>query len=186
MSRALSIIGSANKSTRPEHDFYPTPPQATEALLRMECFNGSILEPACGDGAISKILVREFKKQHIVSCDLIDRGYGRSGSYDFLKCKERFDNIITNPPYKYATEFVKTALDCSNNKIAMLLKLQFLETVKRHELFKSSPLKIVYVFSKRLSLYRNGEQMKNSGMLCFAWFVWDKNFNGKPTVDWIL
>lgn len=59
---------------RVPHDFYPTPPEAVRALLSVETFEGSIWEPACGDGAISKVLLDAGHE--VVSSDLIDRGYG--------------------------------------------------------------------------------------------------------------
>lgn len=82
---------------RAAYEFYPTPPEATRALLSAEGFEGSIWEPACGDGAISKVL--EAAGYQVVSTDLIDRGYG-AGGHDFLKSdKPLAKNIITNPPY---------------------------------------------------------------------------------------
>jgi len=44
------------------------------ALLSVETFEGSIWEPACGDGAISKVLLAAGFD--VVSTDLIDRGFG--------------------------------------------------------------------------------------------------------------
>ena len=65
--------------------------------MSVERFDGSIWEPACGDGAISKVLAEAGYQ--VVSTDLIDRGYG-AGGQDFLKSdKPLAKNIITNPPY---------------------------------------------------------------------------------------
>jgi len=156
-------------------------------LLKRESFIGNIFEPACGDGAISKILIDKYPNQQIISSDLIDRGFGDTGidfiTYDF---KNKVDNIVTNPPYGLATEFVTKSLEMTSNKVAMLLKIQFLEGIKRYEMFKNSPLKTVYVFSQRLKIYKNGVKMNNSTMMCFAWFVWEHGYKGKPTIDWIL
>ncbi len=91
---------SAVKNRYPKRaafEFYPTPPEATRALLSVETFTGSIWEPACGDGAISKVLIEAGYQ--VVSTDLIDRGFGRGGE-DFLKSTRPLaKNIITNPPY---------------------------------------------------------------------------------------
>lgn len=82
---------------RTVYEFYPTPPEATRALLAVESFEGDIWEPACGDGAISKVL--EAAGYQVVSTDLIDRGYG-AGGHNFLKSDRPLaKNIITNPPY---------------------------------------------------------------------------------------
>jgi hypothetical protein len=182
LKRAQSLVGTS--AGRPEHDWYPTPSYATEALLMVEPFVGSILEPACGDGAISKVLLQNGHT--VLSTDLIDRGYGEGG-LDFISdaYPYRSDNIITNPPFTLAEPFVRHALTRSVGKVAMLAKVQFLEGVKRRRLFESTPLKRVWIFSKRLSLTRQGKKMKNSGMLCFCWFVWDHAHRGPSTIGWL-
>jgi hypothetical protein len=97
------------------------------------------------------------------------------------------DNIITNPPYKFALEFVLKAKKQSRKKIAMFLKTVWLESDSRYEMFqdKDFPLKTVYQFSKRVTLYKGGVKMKNSGMIAYAWYVWDKDYVGKPNIEWI-
>ena len=98
--------------------------------------------------------------------------------------------IVTNPPYKLATEFVTKALDTVTigNKVCYFLKIQFLEGAKRYEeLYKHNELKHVLVYSKRISTAKNGEfdRYKTTAM-CHAWFVWEKGYQGKPTIDWIF
>jgi hypothetical protein len=34
-------------------------------------------------------------------------------------------------------------------------------------------------------MYRNGEKMKNSGMIAFAWYIWERGYEGKATVGWL-
>jgi hypothetical protein len=178
----MSLVGSS--TGRPEHDWYPTPPDATLALLRQETFDGSIWEPACGDGAISEVLAG-FGYEDILSTDLIDRGYGE-GEHDFFTSPHAADNIITNPPFKYAQEFVEHALDKTTGKVAMLCKLAFLEGQKRKEFFERTPLETVYVFSKRVNFYRDGEKGKlGTSMIAFAWFVWSHGYEGDPLIKWI-
>jgi hypothetical protein len=89
-------------------------------------------------------------------------------------------NIVTNPPYKYAQKFVEHALECVDKKIAMLLKLVFLESMGRKSLFDRNLLKKVYIFRKRLQFGSGG-----SPTLASAWFVWDKSYKGLPTIEWI-
>jgi len=183
---ALSIVGSSrNNGERQKEDFYPTPSFATKSLLSREQFNGSIWECACGDGAISKVLIE--CGHSVYSSDIINRGFGISG-VDFLNTIYAHDNIITNPPYKYALDFILHAKKCANKKIAMFLKTVFLESESRYDMFqdKDFPLKTVYQFSKRVTLYKDGKKMKNSGMIAYAWFVWDREYKGEPTIKWIL
>jgi hypothetical protein len=182
MTQGQSIVGVS--SGRPEHDFYRTPVAAVEALLGYETFSGIVWEPACGDGAISSAL--EKAGINVISSDLIDYGFGVS-DVDFLKTTQMVDSIITNPPYKHAQEFVEQALACTTNKVAMLMKLSFLEGKKRKAFFKNTPLRTVYVFSNRIKLNRNGDDTayKNGGMIAFAWFVWDHSYVGPPTIEWL-
>jgi hypothetical protein len=184
MNKSLSIVGSSRANgDRELNDFYPTPDYATQALLDREKFIGEIWEPACGEGHMSEVLIKNG--YNVVSSDLIDRNYGQLG--DFLTSNYQTQNIITNPPFKHALEFVNKAKQNSNGKIAMFLKTVFLESEKRYEMFNDTeyPLKTVYQFSKRVSLTKNGEKMKNSGMVAYAWYVWDKEYVGQPTLQWI-
>ena len=175
-SSALAYVGHNSKGDRVKNDFYATPSNATEELLKRETFDGSIWECACGDGAISKLLIE--KGYEVYSSDLIDRGYGETG-IDFLKSNKKFDNIITNPPFNLSTEFTLKAFDLANNKICMLNKLSFLEGINRgKKIFVQNKLKNIYVFSQRLKFGGNG-------LMAFAWFIFDKNYNGLPTLDWI-
>ena len=43
---------------RVAQDYYATEPKATEWLLKLEHFDGPILEPACGEGHIAEVLTR--------------------------------------------------------------------------------------------------------------------------------
>jgi hypothetical protein len=179
--RAQSLVGTSKG--RPADDYYPTPPLATEALLASESFTGSIWEPACGDGSMSKVLIAHG--HDVASTDLIDRGYGEA-PHDFLTSTRTATNIVTNPPFTLAESFVRLALARSTGKVAMLCKIQFLEGLKRRALFESTPLKAVWVFSKRLTLRRNGvAKTPASGMLCFAWYVWMHGHVGAPTIGWL-
>lgn len=180
LKRAQSLVGSSEG--RPSDDFYRTPREATEALLNVEIFHGNIWEPACGDGAISTVL--EEYGYNVVSTDLTDRGYGTT-PHDFLTSDLVANNIVTNPPYSLAEKFVTKALQKTDGKVAMLCKLQFLEGAKRKVMFDTSPLARVWVFSKRLSMYRNGIKMANSGMIAFAWYVFEHGYKGKAEIGWL-
>ena len=166
-STTLSYIGHNANNDRNENDFYETPLDAIEDLIKHEKFDGKIWECSCGNGAISK--------------PLIDRGYG--DVKDFLKTDQKHDNIITNPPFNIATEFALHGLNSINNKMALLLKLSFLEGKKRSSvLFSQNNLKKVLVFSRRLGFKKKD---KKGGLMAFAWFIWEKDYNGKPIIQWL-
>ena len=178
------LAGHDLNLTREKNDFYPTPPMATERLLDIEKFDGDIWECACGDGAISKVLEQHNYK--VYSSDLIDRGYGETG-IDFLTSNYKSDNIITNPPFKLSLPFVYKALESTKGKVAFLLRITFLEGVARQKMFQETPLENVYIFSRRITFTNpnNNKKTHGGGMLAFAWFVWNKNYKGKPKLDWI-
>lgn len=173
---------------RQTDDYYATEPKATEILLENEIFSTEIWECACGEGHISKVL--EKHGYNVSSTDLIYRGYGEEEPYDFLKSTEKNieEDIITNPPYKFAQEFVEKALDvvADGHKVAMFLKLQFLEGKARKAMFKKYPPKVIYVSSSRLKCAMNGDFEKiGSSAVAYAWFVWIKGFKGDPVIKWV-
>lgn len=179
---AHSIVGYSQ--SRAEQDFYPTPEYVTEDLLQHEYFTGSIWEPACGNGAMSRVLENWHKQGPVISSDLIDRGYGEVG-IDFLSTHRKVGNIITNPPFLLAEKFVYHALECVEYKVCMFLKLAFLEGVSRRKMFQTTPLEKVLVYSKRVSLQKNGTGKTGSGMIAFAWFVWNHEYHNEPIIRWI-
>ena len=139
---AIAGIAPSNRSVRERagEDYYATDPKAVEMLCDLEDFSPTVLEPACGEGHIAKVLqARGYK---VIACDLVDRGFGEGG-IDFLKVRKTGvdADIVTNPPYKLAQEFVEKAMEVvsSGHKVAMFLKLTFLETARRRELFKKYP-----------------------------------------------
>jgi hypothetical protein len=188
-----SLAGGTVNYERIENDFYATDPVSTEALFKIEKFDStSFLEPCCGEGHISKIIEENFPFAEIISTDLIDRGYGK-GNIDFLTYdyKRKFDYVITNPPYKLAKEFVEKSLKVTNKKVAMFLKIQFLEGVGRYQFFKDTPLKTVHVFSSRQSPWTNGQKINPKtnkpweSTMCFCWFIWEHGYEGEPIIKWI-
>ena len=158
-------LGASNhtEKVREENDYYATDPKAIDLLCDVEQCNESILEPACGEGHLSKRLIE--KGYCVYSYDLIFRGYGMQR--DFFNTSAWHGDIITNPPYKFAKDFVEKSLSIipPGNKVAMFLKLQFLEGKLRKKLFKTYPPKAIYVSSSRLLCAKNAdfEGMINGG-----------------------
>lgn len=187
-------LGASNHTDkeRETNDYYATEPKAMELLLEKEKFSPIVWENAVGEGHLADVLKQHGYK---VKCsDIVDRGYPNTRVLDFLKfnpTKELELDIITNPPYKKAKNFVEKSLQCisKGHKVAMFLKLQFLEGKEKRKLFEISPPKIIYVASGRLLCAKNAEfeAMRKGGgsAVAYAWFVWEKGYKGKPTIDWI-
>ena len=196
---AVRCNGASNHSDieREINDFYATPTIATEKLIEYLDYNYPnikneiVWEPACGKGHISETLKEHGYK--VISTDLIDRGYGCAGDdYDFLSdSNTKTDcHIITNPPYKYAQEFVEKAMDIMEDGkcLCMLLKLTFLEGKKRYDMFQKYPPEQLLVFSTRVNCAHGGDFEKESeigGAVAYAWYIWRKGNTHLPKLEWI-
>ena len=189
----MRILGSTafGSEDRQSRDYYATDPSALEDFLTQFLEDGEILsdrvwEPACGDGNLYDVL---NEVASTVRCsDIYD--YGDNEILDFLSVSKRWNgDILTNPPYKQAKEFVQNALNIipKGNKVMMLLRIQFLESSNRLSFFKKHPPKYVYVHSRRIRIFKDNDQAKytKAQPLCYAWFVWEKGFEGEPRIRWI-
>lgn len=186
-----TTLGASNHTDKERHknDYYATEPKAVDLLLENEEFNHLIWECACGEGHMSKVL--EAAGHKVISTDLVYRGFGEKKPLDFLKSNviDFQGDIITNPPYKYALEFAVKALETvrDGGKVALFLKLLFLEGKKRKEFFKKYPPKTIYVSSSRLSCAMNGdfEKYGYGGAVAYAWYIWEKGYSSDTVVKWI-
>lgn len=174
---------------RKESDGYYTPYGLTREFLKQEyadIWNSgrSILEPACGDGAIVKELLSwQFDQEQITAYDII---HGR----DFLNETQEFDIIISNPPYSLAKEFIYKAKSLAKNYIAYFLPLSYLHGQERlNTIWKDTafPLARVYVCSRYPML---GDPLREdgkfrTGMQAYAWYVWDMQWEWEPVIRWL-
>ena len=117
----------------------------------------------------------------------MDRGFGQSGVDFLMETHSLAPNIVTNPPYKLANDFAAQAVALTTGKVAMLLRLVWLEGRARRHLFETTPLARVWVFSARLPRMHRGDYdgPKSSSTIAFAWFVWDHTHQGRPEIGWL-
>ena len=174
MDKVFKSLGASNhtENERENNDYYATDPVAIDELLKKETLNHNIWECACGGLHLSNRL-KELG-YNVRTSDLIKRVEDDNIEVlDFLSYKGKYEgDIVTNPPYILAKEFVLKALDIvsEGNKVVMFLKLLFLESQNRYEeLFKLYPPKKIYVCSKRVRCKINGDFSKNdSSAICYA------------------
>lgn len=105
----------------------------------------------------------------------------------FYKAQKR-QIVSEHPPYKFALQFVRKSIENLNpgGISVMYLKIQFLEGKARNLFFKNYPPKYVYVNSSRQTCAKNGDfKIKSPQLLCFAWYIWYKDFHGDTVVRWI-
>ena len=179
-----------DKENREPNDFYKSPAHVIQDLLHYEFFDPdlNVWESACGDGVMSKELRKYFRGQ-VLSTDIIDRGYEEfNGEHDFLQTEQKYSMpyIITNPPYKVAQGFIERALQVYTHKAAFLLRINFLESARRYELFKGSGFKGILVYTKRITcVIPSCATKKPTAAVFYAWFIWEKGYIGLPTIKWI-
>jgi hypothetical protein len=176
---AMGVLGYS----RNEADYYPTPAWCTEALLtNLSSVTGEVWEPACGEGHISTVL--EGRGLFVTSSDLRFTGYG-AGGVDFLAAEDEVDNIITNPPYTLAEEFIIHALEATqtaSGKVAMLLRNEYDSARSRTYLFRHPTFALKLALTKRP---RWIEGSIGSPRHNYAWYVWDWTTLGQaPTIKW--
>lgn len=157
-----NIVGANPKNGRRKKDFYPTPPDVTEALLDfLGMIRGTkIWEPACGDGAMTKVMC--------------ERGYNVIGTdiatgTDFLTCDPiKCDIIITNPPFSLADQFIRRANELGVS-FAFLLKSQYWHAGKRLKLFREIPPSYVMPLTWRPDFTGQGSSLMD---MCWCYWAW--------------
>ena len=194
----LSINKAHTTKGRETDDFYATDPEALERLIGM-CHGWlydmlsiarerGIWECACGNGNLAECLKKYFGDVH--ATDLKDRGYGIP-YIDFLHVPiSGYPVILTNPPYSLATEFIEHALDIlpDGGVYIALMNITYLCGQKRYEtIYSKGTLREVYLFKKRIECWRNNDRETYGGksMVDFAWYVFQKGYNGQPTLYWL-
>ncbi len=155
-------------------ELYQRAPQA-------ESFEGPVWEPARGDGAIARELSNAGLD--VVATDLNDRGHGRRRVDFLMEYKPLGREIVTNPPYSLANEFIRHALSLRADKVVMLMRLAFLEGIKRSDIIDNAGLARVHVFRERLIMVPKGVSITGNGDGAIAWFVWERGHAGPITLS---
>ncbi len=177
------------------YDFYETPKWATEkavkAMLRDKILNKKefVYEPCVGAGAITDVL-EMYGFENIEASDIQTADYikGIKGVDVYEVEDNACDVVITNPPYNLMTkgnmlaEFQRIA----EKKVILLLNIFYLSSKDRKQMLENSSLRHIYIHSDRVTMFPHGqEKPKNGGTKMYAWYVWDKEYTGKPTLSWI-
>lgn len=174
-------------------DFYQTPPEATQALVRAERLPHSIWEPHCGHGAIAEVLLDAGHA--VVATDIENRGYAfQTGTSDFLRYRRApagVQGVVMNPPFSAAAIHVQHALGLVPY-VAALLRLTFLEAGNtitepgraRLDVLDGGSLARVLVFIERLPMmHREGwEGPRATSTTAFAWFIFDRYHRGAAAI----
>jgi hypothetical protein len=168
MTTLGQMMTGGDRGGREKDDFYATPEECTRALIEAE---GALIpmfvwEPACGDGAIARVL--EKSGRVVLSSDLVDRGYGDHGCDFLLFVKPLSKAIVTNPPFKLAEAFIRKSFDLGAIYVALFLKATFWHAARRSQLFNDHRPARIYAMNWRPDFSGAGQPT----MDCI-WCVWD-------------
>ncbi|ANA12904.1 TRM11 family methyltransferase [Acetobacter oryzifermentans] len=168
-------------------DWYVEPAWCVHALLMVERpFVGTVLDPCCGGGNIVQALCSN--EIEATGADIRDRA---DGTYPVMGYAQslldvRPASVVSNPPYGVAEDFIMSCLALTKDRVCVLLRLAFLEGVKRREWFPHVPLARVWVSSKRISMPPGGTDIPaKGGAIAYAWFVFEHGHTGQPKLGWL-
>lgn len=157
---------------RKERDMYPTPSWCTEMIVEQIVWgvHPFILEPCSGDGAIVDVIVEKLPSFEITQLDIV-----HGDDNDFLKFDfktQKFDFVITNPPFSLAQEFIDKALKVANCVI-MLLPYGFHGSEGRYEWWTQHEPTAQHTLSKRPMFAKNKDGKWGTDSETYGWLVWD-------------
>ena len=201
MTSSYQNMMGRKKSTQNDGlDYFPTPPMALTTFLTELIINHYKLlpdylcwEPACGDGRLSEILKTTEGGRSILSTDIVHRGYVKQDfTWDFFDTElimgtlhdSWTGDILTNPPFKLAEQFLHQAMKITGDtsKIYLLLRSMWQEGKGRYaRIFSVYPPDYIYQASGRIKFTRGTGT--GGGMVPYSWFIWDKSIpnEGKET-----
>jgi hypothetical protein len=154
-------------------------------LFAVEKFEGLIWDVACGLGTIAQSA--RAAGLLIFASDVADHGYGVR--QDFLKATAPTTdvfNVVTNPPFMLAHEFVEHALTLGAAKVAIIFPVRRLNAARWQITMR---LARVWLLTPRPSmppgrLIAKGEK-PGGGKTDFCWSVFDRTYTGSPTLGWL-
>lgn len=206
-NNVFSTLGATNHSSgeRQKEDYYATDPRFINHLLEKEPWlknpDLKILEPSAGEG----VLVDRFYELTGNKMDAYDLIARRDDiieqDYFTANFSNKYDVILTNPPYLKDTAKTTTGLADYILKalkevkvggtVIMFLKTLHLESKVRYEkIFKNNPPSKLYIYSDRISCYKNNDTSLPQGAISYTIFMWcnkkeDGSFDKDTKLDWI-
>jgi hypothetical protein len=184
---------NATNYARDQHDLYTEPRWISQRLFEVEDFRGTIHDPAVGSGRI--VDAAREAGYACTGADIVRRS-GQFLRLDFLKDVRRHQNIVCNPPFRIAPEFIPHALKLARRKVAMVFPLARIAAANGPRgsfWINDTPLERVWILSPRPSMppadiaidcERRG-LLPSGGTEDFTWLVFRIGFAGRPEIRWL-
>lgn len=177
-------MSSTNRGgVRNDKDYYITPPNEIKKFLDNFMYidrNSKILDPCAGGDILHPMsypkVLSEYGYINIDTVDIREDSLADVKA-DYLKynCSEKYDVVITNPPFMYAKEIIEKAL-CDvkdGGYVIMLLRISFLESGKRFDFWRNNMPSYIYLHHRRMSFTNDGKTDSDA----YAHYVWIKGEN---------
>jgi hypothetical protein len=172
------------------YDLRETPPEATRALIRTGCLDQYrvLFEPCAGKGAISRVLTAggwRVYARDLIAYPGADADVGPEVNF-FNSTPSIYDAIVTNPPYRWADDFIRHGIFKLKLPVYVLLRLMALEGANRSDVHQH--LHHVFIGVERLPMMHRpdwkGKKLKQ-GAMPFGWFCFfpEKNQDGLFTAS---
>lgn len=183
----------ARQSPKSERDFIPTPPFATRALYEhvllprgLDPVSHDAWDPAGGHGHMARVM-GEMGHYSVRCTDLWPSHEHGVSEMDFLAPTGlQSDLIVTNPPYKHLQEFIQLSLDRASRGVAMLIRVQGLEGMRRYNaIYNPLPPTTVAFFSDRIPFKQGKVVQKAPKMFFHCWVWWDLECKRQTEAIWI-
>jgi hypothetical protein len=171
-------------SVRSRADFYTTPVDAITTFLEAakksdpSIIRGKILDPCAGGNATKPMSYPTALEAMGFECDTIDirrdSAAAIKGDYLSMDCADKYDLIITNPPFSLAVPIIEKALSDvkEGGHVVVLERLNFFGSETRKPLFEQMP-QYCFVHRKRMSFTSSSK----TDSIEYGHFVWMKNYS---------
>jgi len=171
------MAGGNPKRDRQTDDWYPSPPEVTQAILEVEQFDGTIWEPCCGDGAIGKLI--EAAGYTVVASDINPRGYGVKRDLFSVQRQVSY-NTVSNPPFQLGdgrsvADVIRHLMTLNQRKIALVLKSTYWHAASRLPIFDEYRPAWIYPLTWRPDFLGLGRPTME-----VMWCVWYRGYNEYP------
>jgi hypothetical protein len=173
---------------RHPQDWYVEPTWTSRRLFELHKFSGSILDPACG---MCNIVYSSIAAGYeTFAADIVRRHPVYDIEIkDWLEDDGRhWENIVSNPPFRYAESFTKLCLWRARYQVALLLPSKWKHGDTRSRWLESTPLEWIMPITPRPSMppgtVIEAGQKPGNGIADYCWYIWRHGYQGEPKTKW--
>ena len=191
-SKQLVRTYCKKEADRNDKDCYLTPKSMIQQFLDAEKFDNckTFLEPCSNKEKHIEEVLRENNYNNVYSNVYEDDPV--NNNFLEMNGENKYDYIISNTPYKNANDFILQSFKICKEKVCLLFPLDYCNGITRYQTIYNHPewkLSKMYIYVRKSFLEKEfldgvGQYYK-TGMGCYCFFVFEKNFKGECATRWI-